>query len=744
MRLSGSSRPSATALAVLISATLAVMAPAAEPPAVPPTFTAEAELVTVDVLVVDGHGKPISDLKREDFRVLEDGEPQVLTAFEAVEAKLPPLEPRERVAPPPSASRFETNVSGPSTRRTFGIVFDDLHIGSINAGQARKALTTFLSREARAGDRLVLVTTSDGRFWTTTHGANSRQFGEAFEHVVSNRRGALPPDRQMSPVEAMRIAALGEYTVAERVRRRRAILSGTCVWTVGRCECQSRDPSAGRRGRSSLLAGDDGCQEPAGAESAEEAYGMAAASAGRTLRVVREAIAALGAQRDRKVLVLVSEGFLMDPSIGGFRDVRDAAARSNVVLYFLDARGLAVAPEFLSASGPSAALPVQDITAMMEDWRREADGPRVLAEETGGLSLQSNDLVGALQRIADESRVAYLLGYEPASPLRDGRYHKLKVEVLRPGLQVRARAGYFAPKGERADPRDDRDSIARALRDPFDRDGIALRLTAYVLGPAQQTKRPRFEVLVVGEMRRDALAAGVVAGRRIAAPKLTLLTESPDREWHKSEWSEEVTLTPDQAATEASGATATSPGEAETRRADEWHPFLTRVAMQPGEHRLRLVVQSGDRMSSVTVDLVVPKAGGERLSTPILSDRLVAEAEGRRVMPLARRTFDASGTLHCWVELYEAAVDRSTHRPRVSARFVARSVDGREWAAGELPALGAEGDGTVRLVGIPLAEAPAGENELQLTVRDEVSGHTFEAREPFRVEGGAGEHRTAR
>jgi hypothetical protein len=38
-----------------------------------------------------------------------------------------------------------------------------------------------------------------------------------------------------------------------------------------------------------------------------------------------------------------------------------------------------------------------------------------------------------------------------------------------------------------------------------------------------------------------------------------------------------------------------------------------------------------------------------------------------------------------------------------------------------------------RLVGLPLADAPLGESEIVLTVRDEVSARTFEAREPFRV-----------
>jgi hypothetical protein len=45
-----------------------------------------------------------------------------------------------------------------------------------------------------------------------------------------------------------------------------------------------------------------------------------------------------------------------------------------------------------------------------------------------------------------------------------------------------------------------------------------------------------------------------------------------------------------------------------------------------------------------------------------------------------------------------------------------------------------EGGRATRLVSVPLAEAPPGEHELVLRVQDEVSGATFEAREPFRVE----------
>ncbi len=713
MRLTASSRPSATALAVLALATLTVMAdaaePPAEPPAPPPTFAAETELVTVDVLVVDAQGKPVPNLKREDFRVLEDGSPQPLTSFEAIEARLTTLPAPQAAAP--SAARVASNLASPPTRRTFGIVFDDLHLEHVQVGRARAALKTFLAQQTLPGDRLVLLTTAEGRFWTTTQGAGSGSFAEALERLASHRPSQITPARRMSPVEALRIMR-GDSTVADRVRRRRAILSGWCEWVGGLCRCDS--PSV-------ASAYPDNCYEPAGVESAEEAYSLAVHSAERTLGVLRNAIAMLGAQRDRKVLVLVSEGFMMDPSLDGFQRVRDAAARANAVLYFLDAGGLATAPFAFSPAG-TAALPPQDVGPTLTDWRQGADGARTLAAETGGLSLQTNDLLAGLQRVADESRVAYLLGYEPPSPGRDGRYHTLKVEVLRRGLKVRARAGYFSPRGEREAAPGDADAVQRALADPFDGGEIPLRLAAYVQGPSAQEKG-RVDVVVAGELRQDALLSRVEDGRQVAEPKLVLMIGASGREPRKAEW--RVTV-----VDAAPGQTTSAPA----REASRWYPFATRVPLEPGEHRVRLVVESGDRIGSVTTDVAVPSVQGARLSTPILSDRVVADSGGRRVMPLAHRVFARPATLHCSVELHGAQNEKATGVPLVSASFVARSAQGREWAAGPVGAPDAEDADPVRLVSIPLGQAPEGENELLLSVRDEVSGRTYEVREPFRVE----------
>jgi VWFA-related protein len=694
----------------------------------PPEFPARAELVTVDVVVLDREGHPVPGLARADFRVLEDGRPQPVTAFEAVETTAPALVAPTAVADSPSTARVSTNVSAPPTRRTFAVVFDDLHVGEITIEQAKRAVRAFVEREIRSGDGLLLITTSDARYWATTRGPLDSEFMRALEHVASRRPARDRLALQMSPVEAMRIADFGDYGVADRVRRRRAVLSGLCVWTGIRCECQRLPPRAGGSGgqpRPDMSGeGGDGCMVPPGAPSSEETYALARRSLQQTLRVLGEAARKLGAQRERKALVLVSEGFMLDPSFEGFRQIRDLCARSNVVVYFLDARGLAVGPEFLSAAGTSGLIPAPDIGPTVALWKIEDGGSKALAEETGGLVLQTNDLAAGLERVGDESRVTYLLGYEPTNAKRDGRYRKLKVEVRRPGLEVRARAGYFAAKGKEK-PVPEPSVIERVLRNPFDADGIPLRLAAYVMGPAPlQSPVPKtgVEVLIAGEVRLDALEARLKDGRLVAEPKLMLRAGSRSGDSHESSWTLEIALVPPAEGSELAKA---------------WHPFLTRIAMAPGDHRARLVVESGGRVGSVTTDFIVPDFTEERLSTPILSDQLVSRPGEHRILPLARRNFAASSVLHGWLELHGAAVDSETGEPRANASFVVRSADGRQWAGGAPTAMSLESGKPTRLVSVPLAEAPEGENELVLTVRDQVSGRTFEAREPFHVEAAA-------
>lgn len=70
---------------------------------------------------------------------------------------------------------------------------------------------------------------------------------------------------------------------------------------------------------------------------------------------------------------------------------------------------------------------------------------QTLTSRTGGRIFEAETFEttrSAFAKIADELRNLYLLGYYPPTNRRDNKYHKIKLEVARKGVQVRARTGY--------------------------------------------------------------------------------------------------------------------------------------------------------------------------------------------------------------------------------------------------------------------------------------------------------------
>ena len=109
----------------------------------------------------------------------------------------------------------------------------------------------------------------------------------------------------------------------------------------------------------------------------------------------------------------------------------------------------------------------------------------VLAEETGGLFLHdSNDLAGALRKIAEDSDGYYLIGYHPdASTFENGngrpKFHRIEVKVKGAGLHVRSRDGFFGEPGGNQPLDHTREAeIVHALQSPFTAGAIHPRLTA--------------------------------------------------------------------------------------------------------------------------------------------------------------------------------------------------------------------------------------------------------------------------
>ena len=119
------------------------------------------------------------------------------------------------------------------------------------------------------------------------------------------------------------------------------------------------------------------------------------------------------------------------------RQVFTAANRANCSLYTMDPRGLAVFNFDIDQGVGSTNIDKSELEAGLNTLR-------TLADETDGRAiLNSNDLVKGLAQMVKDASSYYLLGYTASSPT-DGRFKQIRVRVKRPGLQVRARKGYWA------------------------------------------------------------------------------------------------------------------------------------------------------------------------------------------------------------------------------------------------------------------------------------------------------------
>jgi len=135
----------------------------------------------------------------------------------------------------------------------------------------------------------------------------------------------------------------------------------------------------------------------------------------------------------RKAIIIFSDGG-DNRSRFTEREVKQAMLESDVQVY---------------------AMGIFDLDGGRKLTREELDGPRLLtelAEETGGKNYpvdHLDDLPKVCDRIGNELRNQYLLGYMAANAARDGRYRQIKVVLAntagRPELKPFYRQGYYAP-----------------------------------------------------------------------------------------------------------------------------------------------------------------------------------------------------------------------------------------------------------------------------------------------------------
>jgi VWFA-related protein len=681
--------------------------PAPQGPAI--QFPSAVELVTVDAVVTDKKNNPIDNLTKDAFQVFEDGKLQTITSFEAV--VLPPSPP----ATPPRPRSISTNQGAEvRTGRTFIIVFDDVHLQPFQANRAKAAIDQFLKTGTRDGDRVTLLASGGGAWWSTRMPEGYKELTTLLKRLDGREIPDTGQDR-VTEWEALRIHIYRDKEVEQRVSRR--------FETYG-------VNSAGGRSQNDSGSGQNLDGDPLVQGRASEVYYQATAKNKITLNAVERALNSLAGAKGRKSLILVGQGFIYDPNLDEFKNVVQASRRGNCAIYFVDTMGLGGMPVQMTAEfGP--AMPSQDIGAAFAENLERSEGAESISADSGGFSVKnSNDLTKGLQRIADETRVYYLIGYNPTNTARDGKFRKIELKVAAKDVKVRARKGYYAAlDGDNKDAKrvaeggPDR-QFQEALDSPFEMPEVPIRLTAYVfdetlLGKASAILHADVDLSTFSFIEKDGRFADTLEFLLVVAHRET-------GEFNRYDQKIDMNLRP----------------ETKAKYAKTWFPIQRDFELLPGAYQAKIVIRdkNSSKMGTVTHDFEVPDLASWRISTPVLTDSVQPQQPGQtngvpKLIMLARREFETGARLFLQFDVYNPTKDKATGMPKVTAGYtIRRKSDGQVFLKVAPTMIQPTSLGRLsRMVGPPLDGAEPGEYEFELNLKDELNGKILDYKEDFTV-----------
>jgi len=435
----------------------------------PTVIRIDVNLVQVDAIVTDSKNKHVSNLKAEDFEILQDGKPQSISNFSyiTVGSRMPaasPTAPRSGVAAPLPPTALKTS----EVRRMFALVVDDLGLSFESVAHVRDALRKFVDHQMQPGDMVAIIRTSAGMGVLQQFTTDRNLLHAAIDHVK---------------------------------------------YTLGRVNVDSFEP-----------VGEIADNLPPGglaemmAPDAIAAYGQIRSGTvlTGTLGALRYVIDGLRDLPGRKSVVLFSENMqlfqgLADdpiPVTGGgpialplpsvmddMRHLIDAANRASVVIYTIDPRG--VEPYFPSAAdnptvgntGAGSAAIISQRSTQVQDSQQ---GLSMLAEETGGLFIRNDNFIDdAIDQAVADTEGYYLIGYHPDAETFDAKtgkakFHHVQVRLRTAGLHVRSRSGFYGESNAeaRSVPRTGHEELMHALVSPFSSGSVHLRLTTLFHQPS--------------------------------------------------------------------------------------------------------------------------------------------------------------------------------------------------------------------------------------------------------------------
>ena len=417
-----------------------------------PAYLARATAVLVDVVVRDRQGRPVMDLKAEDFEIQEDSVPQVIGSFTLVN-RGGGIGVGVRLREPQPESTTLVNPTGPAAppaaaeaAPVMALVFDALSADGMNLAQRSALQHVGMSGETQA--RIAVFSTEPSVRVLQPYTTDSARIRQAIQRLV-------PAGTESRDASAARLQELRE-------RRRALDSSGAAAVANAASEGEQVGAAGGLAGQfelqQRLIAGEMRMLRSFdNLDRDHRGYSTTYAM----LSVLRS----LSEMPGRKSIVFFSEGLPASPALSAHLErVIEIANRANVTVYAVDATGLRIISSTddtykeIKALGEDrlrqvGALNEPSEEPMMRMLERAEDlmrydgqgGLARLADDTGGFLVRdTNDIGSAFRRIDEDMRFHYLLTYSPKNDVLDGRFRTIAVKVKRPGVRVFARRGYRA------------------------------------------------------------------------------------------------------------------------------------------------------------------------------------------------------------------------------------------------------------------------------------------------------------
>jgi len=421
------------AIGLAAAATLSLYAQDEQPL---PTFRSEINYVQLPVRVLDADGQFVSGLTQADFQVLEDGRPQTIAAFSAIDIPFIPADAASVPdAPLAGLDAIASNEAPEVDGRVYLLVLDDYHAEAGDTQKVRNLMHGFVRERLSANDLAAISIIGGARSQNFTR--NRQLLHDAIDRFIGDRVPESGADLPADAADAR--ASLGSLA---DMRRRQALNAITRMseW-LGSIKGRRKSLVLVTSSPICQLSSDD-CREPL-----QQALRMAM-------------------QSDVSI-------YLIDP-LGLQASQRSQAENSNPNSRY----GVEGYTELSSQAAARAAF-----AEMKTQYRGPLDGARYLAEESGGVAVvNTNDLQNGFERMVRDTSAYYLLGYNSTNSRTDGKFRRNEVKVARTGVRVVHRNGYFAARTSREAEPPVRTSVVEQLhelaRSPLPVSAMPLRVSA--------------------------------------------------------------------------------------------------------------------------------------------------------------------------------------------------------------------------------------------------------------------------